>query len=211
MITIGQQFAEERRRQNLTLEEIAKATKIRAEFLQAIEKGDYKKLPGSSYAQGFVRNYAKFLGLPVEKSLAIFRREFNAEKSFDVLPSGFSATKDMPIGRFRFGRNILLIVGLFVLITIFILFQYRAAFLNPSLVISSPKENQTVTSLTVTIKGKTDPDATLFVEGEAVTINSDGTFSSEVSLFPGKSTVSFIAENRFGRKTLKNLDVVVKP
>lgn len=211
MITIGAQFAEERRRQDLTLEEISKATKIRKEFLEAIERGDYKKLPGSSYAQGFVRNYAKFLGLPVEKSLAIFRREFNAEKSFDVLPKGFSTIQDMPIGRFKIGRNALLIAGVFVLLTIFILFQYRAAFLNPSLKISSPLENETVKSLTVSVKGTTEPDATLFVEGEAVVVNPDGSFSSEISLFPGKGTVSFIAENRFGRKTQKSLNIEVKP
>lgn len=211
MITIGAKFAEERRRQELTIEEISKATKIRAEFLEAIEVGDYKKLPGSSYAQGFVRNYAKFLGLPVEKSLAIFRREFNAEKSFDVLPKGFSSITDMPIGRFKIGRNFLLIAGVFVLLIVFILFQYRAAFLNPSLKISSPRENEVVKSLTVSVKGNTDPDATLFVEGEAIIVNSDGSFSSEISLFPGKSSVSFIAENRFGRKTQKTLNIEVKP
>lgn len=211
MITIGQQFQDERKRKNLTLEEISKATKIRTEFLDAIEKGEYKKLPGASYTQGFVRNYAKFLDLPIEKSLAIFRREFNAEKSFEVLPKGFQAFSEMPIGRFRIGRNALIIAGVFLILIIFILFQYRAAFLNPSLDISTPKDNEIVKSLTVSVKGKTEPNTTLFVEGEAVVVNPDGSFSSEISLFPGKGTLSFIVENRFGRKTQKSLNILIKP
>lgn len=211
MITIGKQFAEERKHQGLTIEEVSKATKIRPEFLEAIEKGDYKSLPGSSYAHGFVRNYAKFLGLPVEKSLAIFRREFNAEKSFDVLPRGFSAPSDKRFKKVNLGRNVLIIAGIFSLIFGFILFQYRAAFLNPTLSVYSPKENETIKSLAVLVKGKTDPDITLFIEGEGVVVNPDGTFSSEISLFPGKSTIKFIAENRFGRKTEKRIDVVISP
>lgn len=210
MITIGQQFEEERLRQKLTLDQVSKATKIRGEFLEAIEAGDYKKLPGSSYAQGFVRNYAKFLGLPVERSLALFRREFNVEKSFDVLPKGLTNPQER-IGKFRIGRNILLIAGLFIVIGLFILFQYRAAFLNPGLKIDYPKENQTVKTLTIDVRGKTDPDTTIFIEGEAVSVNTDGTFTKEIAVFPGKSTINFLVENKFGRKTQKSLDIIVKP
>ncbi len=210
MITIGAQFAEERSRQKLTLEEVSKATKIREEFLAAIERGDYKKLPGSSYAQGFVRNYAKFLGLPVERSLALFRREFSAEKSFDVLPKGFSDPQEH-IGRLRLGRNILLVALFFIVVGLFILIQYRAAFLNPALIIDYPGQNQTVKSLTIDVKGKTDADTTVFIEGEAVSVNSDGTFTKEIAVFPGKSTINFLVENRFGRKTQKSLNITVKP
>ncbi len=49
MITAGQKLYEERIRRGLTLEEIARATKIRSSFLSAIEKGEYKKLPSSAY------------------------------------------------------------------------------------------------------------------------------------------------------------------
>ena len=211
MITIGQQFAEERKSKKLTLEEISKATKIRAEFLEAIEKGEYKKLPGSSYAQGFVRNYAKYLGLPVERSLALFRREFNAEKSFEVLPKGFANSSDISFKSFRLGRSVFLVGLFFACLGLFILFQYRAAFLNPSLRIDSPREDQVVKSLTVSIKGNTDPDTTLFIEGEAISINPDGSFQSEISVFPGKSTIKFLAENRFGRKTQKSVSITVAP
>ena len=73
MVHVGEKLSEERIRRGLTLEEVAKATKIRASFLQAIEKGEYKKLPSGTYVHGFVRNYAKFLGLPEYEILSLFK------------------------------------------------------------------------------------------------------------------------------------------
>jgi cytoskeletal protein RodZ len=41
-------------------------TKIRARYLGALERGDYKELPGAVYTKGFLRNYALYLGLDPE-------------------------------------------------------------------------------------------------------------------------------------------------
>ena len=37
-------------------------TKIRARYLGALERGDYRELPGAVYTKGFLRNYALYLG-----------------------------------------------------------------------------------------------------------------------------------------------------
>jgi cytoskeletal protein RodZ len=132
MKTIGQEFANERKRQGLTLQEVAKTTKIKEEFLNAIEKGDFKALPSSAYAYGFVRNYAKFLGLPVEKSLAIYRREYDEKKNIEVLPRGFSNPKEYTPPKFRFGRSIAVLALIFVVVAGFLVFQYRAAVFTES-------------------------------------------------------------------------------
>ncbi len=50
-------------------------TKIRARYLAALERGDYRELPGQVYATGFLRNYAVYLGLDPEETLAMWRRE----------------------------------------------------------------------------------------------------------------------------------------
>ena len=42
---------------DLTLENIAHETKIKKEFLYAIEEGDFQSLPSENYALGFVKNY----------------------------------------------------------------------------------------------------------------------------------------------------------
>ncbi len=211
MVTIGQEFAAERKRQGLTLSEVATATKIKEEFLSAIEKGDFRSLPSSAYAYGFVSNYAKFLGLPVEKSLAIFRREFDEKKNVEVLPRGFSNPKEYVPPRFRLGRSALAIGLLFVVVAGFLFFQYRAAVFNPGLNIETPKEGQTVNSLTIQVKGKTDSSAALLIDNKQVPIENNGTFSKELTVFPGESTINFRVENKFGRITTVQRKILVKP
>lgn len=211
MIRIGTQFAEERSRQNLTLEEVSKATKIREEFLKAIERGDFKALPSSAYAYGFVRNYAKFLGLPTEKSLAIFRREFDEKKNIEVLPRGFSNPREFSAHRFKIGRSVILAGIFFIVIAIFLLFQYRSALFNPSIKVSTPTENQNLSSLTVEVVGRTDPDVALTIDDEQVSLDTNGNFKKKITVFPGDSSINFRAENRFGKVTILKRSIKVTP
>jgi len=90
MVRLGQRLFDERRKRGLSLDEVAAATKIRGSFLSAIEKGDYTKLPSPSYAQGFVLNYATYLGFQRKETLALFRREFDERKEFKVLPKNIT-------------------------------------------------------------------------------------------------------------------------
>lgn len=211
MIRIGSAFAEERKRKNLTIEEVARATKIKEDFLRAIEKGDFKALPSSAYAYGFVRNYAKFLGLHVERSLALFRREYDEKKNVEVLPKGLANPGEYSPPKFRIGRSLILISALFVVVVGFLLFQYRSAILNPALTIDYPSENQTINSLTVEVKGKTDPNATLTIDSEEVPVESDGSFKKAFTVFPGSAAISIRAENKFGRVTNLIRNIIIKP
>ena len=210
MIRAGQKLKDERQRRGLTLSEISNATKIKVEFLSAIEKGEYEKLPSASYAHGFVRNYAKFLDFAEEKILALFRREFDGKKVYKVLPEGLVGQKEMPLKRFKIRQVVYLIVILFVLLLGYIIFQYRYAIINPLLYIQSPKESEVLSSSTTNIVGRTDPNSTVFVNDESVSVNSDGTFKKEITGFPGKTTITIKAVNRFGKQSIVERHVVIK-
>jgi len=54
----------------ITLEEIAEATKIGTRSLRALEQQDFDKLPGGIFNKGFVRAYARYLGLDEEQAVA---------------------------------------------------------------------------------------------------------------------------------------------
>ncbi len=209
MIRIGQRLREERQHRELTIDEVARATKIRSSFLTAIEKGDYSKLPSSAYIEGFVKNYADFLGLPKKESVALLRREFPQRESLDVLPQGFSQTNRLPFRRIRFGPAL---IGLLILVLglgSFLLFQYRYSFISPPLNLTSPHEGQIVEK-NVTVTGNTDVNATVTVNDSPVTVQSNGTFEKSVTLFPGKSTIRIKAQNRFGKLSQVERQVEVK-
>lgn len=199
MIKVGQRLQEERLRQGLSIAEVSKATKIRPQFLMAIEKGDYRNLPSSAYIQGFIRNYTEFLNLPVKNMLALFKREFDEREYIRVLPESFTR-KTLPGFRLGWAAIFFTIVILFVVG--YITFQYRSAFLDPQLTISSPKENATVVAQIITIVGKTEENATVTMNDEPVYVQKDGSFTKDVTVFIGQNSITIKATNNFGRKTV---------
>lgn len=209
MIKAGEKLRAARAEKGLTLEQISKKTKIKEHFLEYIEKGEYQKLPSVSYAQGFVRNYARFLGLNEEELMAIFRREFDEERSFRVLPKGFE-TEEFPVSKFRLSRGFYLVAGAFLIFVFFLLFQYRYAFLNPPLTINSPKNLSVITTSTVTVSGKTDSNSTVYVNSDLVSLDSNGNFTKTISVFPGKTTIGVKVVNKFARQTEKKIEIEVK-
>lgn len=210
MLRAGQRLSDERKRRGLSLEEVSSATKIRKEFLLSIERGEYNKLPSPSYAQGFVRSYTRFLNLPEKDTLALFRREFAGEKDYDVLPAGLAQKKAIPLRKFKVKQIFVVGVLIFILLLGYIIFQYRYALINPPLKIDSPLEMASLSSSTITVSGSTDPAATVYVEDEAVSVGENGNFKKEIVGFPGKTTITVKAVNRFGKQTTIERHVIIK-
>ncbi|MBR4152948.1 MAG: DUF4115 domain-containing protein [Selenomonadaceae bacterium] len=69
---VGYTLRQERERQNLSIEDIEQGTSIRVLYIEAIENGEYDKLPGTIYTKGFIKNYAKFLGLDADEMVKKF-------------------------------------------------------------------------------------------------------------------------------------------
>lgn len=67
--TIGHQLHQARQERGLTLEQVAQGTHIRLHYLQAMEAGEFERLPSPAQARGFLRSYASYLGLPPEQLL----------------------------------------------------------------------------------------------------------------------------------------------
>ena len=67
-----------RERKGVDLYRAERDTKIRARYLAALERGDYRELPGAVYTKGFLRNYALYLGLDPDEVLLQWRRERGA-------------------------------------------------------------------------------------------------------------------------------------
>jgi len=75
---VGAELTEARERLGWTLPDIAAHLRIRLPFLTAIEQGRLDQLPGGAYAMGFVRTYAKALGLEPDAVARRFRSEVAA-------------------------------------------------------------------------------------------------------------------------------------
>jgi hypothetical protein len=77
---IGYSLRAARERQGIGLPEAELATKIRAKYIRALEEEDFDALPADTYARGFLRTYADYLGLDGEIYVDEYASRFhNAE------------------------------------------------------------------------------------------------------------------------------------
>jgi cytoskeletal protein RodZ len=87
-------LAEIRRNRGISLEQIADSTKLGVRTLEAIERGEFRKLPGGIYNTNYIRQYARAIDYDESALLEFYHRET------DVVPE-VAAAPQPPAGGFR--------------------------------------------------------------------------------------------------------------
>ncbi len=75
IVSVGAELRQARLSAGFELQEVSNSLRIRRAHLEALEEERYGDLPGAPYAVGFVRSYAKFLGLDGDAVVARFKDE----------------------------------------------------------------------------------------------------------------------------------------
>lgn len=73
-IGLGRALRTARHRQGLTLDEASRGTRLRAEYLEALEREAFETLPGDVYVRSFLRSYSGFLGLKPAKVVGVYEQ-----------------------------------------------------------------------------------------------------------------------------------------
>jgi len=133
--SFGEKLKREREKRSITLEQISASTKIGTRMLQALEEDKFNQLPGGIFNKGFVRAYARFVGLDEEQTVSEYleasgeapppRIDAAAEiPAHAVEPRLSTASRDLPWGVFA---AFLLIVALVLSIWSYRKREHRAA------------------------------------------------------------------------------------
>ncbi|HCA59590.1 MAG TPA: hypothetical protein DEP46_16595 [Blastocatellia bacterium] len=72
--SLGEKLREAREERGLSIGEVAEQTRISPLYLESIERDDYKPLPGGIFNKGFVKSYAKFVGLDENEAVQEYSR-----------------------------------------------------------------------------------------------------------------------------------------
>lgn len=99
MSSFGETLRRERELRGIDLREVAEATKISVRFLQALENGRLDILPGGIFPRAFVRQYAAYLGLDPERTVAEFMYSSGAASA--AAPAIEAAAPAAPVKRTR--------------------------------------------------------------------------------------------------------------
>ncbi len=96
MASVGEILKKERERQGLDLAAIAERTRIKLQYLQALERDDFDSLPGRFFARSFTTQYAEHLGVNNEQLQSELQRQIAPPDVFSTAGSGSEAIQ---IGR----------------------------------------------------------------------------------------------------------------
>ena len=218
---LGEVLRAAREAKGVDLPRVERETKIRERYLSALERGEYRDLPGAVYTKGFLRNYGSYLGLDSEYLIDLYRLE-TATTPADrpSLPA-----PPRPIG-VRRRRTFVITPGAVVAALLTVMVGALVAWLGyefvnfarePELRIVQPAGDISAhTEATITIRGITEANATVTVSGlpenPSVTADPDGAFEVTVGLLPGSNEIHLVAldplTNRTSPEFVRRVNVV---
>jgi cytoskeletal protein RodZ len=209
--SIGDLLREKRLASGLSLAALEKATGVSAKYVEAIEQNAFAKLPDYVYAKNFVRALAKHYGLDPEPLAKELGREMAAA-------GGRTISLDRP-ANFIDGRRLAITPNLlktgamaFVFLAIagyFALSVYRIL-QPPMITVYSPLDSQVFQTSQITLEGKTEPEAELTINREAVLPDADGSFHDTLQLPEGVSILRIAAKKKHSKEREIYLKVVVE-
>lgn len=151
LLGIGEELKRKREEMGLSINDIENKIKIKATYIEAMENENFDKLPGRVYVKGFIRNYAKFLGLDHNLYLEEINKHFQDDAPEDILAN----SKPQLVRPIRDRRLTDRIVKGIALLLIFAMLGFGA--LKGFQFFMSPKDSNPQVSET-TPEGATDPN-----------------------------------------------------
>lgn len=200
---LGEVLRAAREAKGVDLPRVERETKIRERYLSALERGEYRELPGSVYTKGFLRNYGAYLGLDPEDLIDLYRLETTAVADRPTAP-----TPPRPLAGRR-SRAFVVTPGAVVAGILTILVGAFIAYIGyglvtfartPELRITDPAGNvSNHRDLSITIRGITAPNATVrlsnLTENPTVQADETGAFEVTVPLLPGSNVARLTAHD----------------
>lgn len=108
--SVGAQLRERRTTLGLTLADGERDTRINRLYLEALEDDDFEALPAPVYARGFMRSYARYLGLDPEAAAAEVPRDLPRPRGLEPLP-GLRRAGAITLPAFTSGVRLVVILG----------------------------------------------------------------------------------------------------
>ena len=77
--TLGEKLRQAREERDISISEVAEQTRISPHYIEAIENDDYSPLPGGIFNKGFIKSFAKFVGIDEDEALQDYSRQLSQQ------------------------------------------------------------------------------------------------------------------------------------
>jgi len=199
-----------REERGLSHKEIFQTIKIHPRFLQALEESNWSVFSSGVHAKGFLKNYTEYLGLNPGEVLAFFRREYD-ERADDSRAK--KVVRPLAVPRLVITPGLILATATVFFVILFfgyVIYQYHSFAGAPLLIIEQPPVDLTASDPLLNVVGRADPDATVFLNGQEITNDEQGKFSTQITLSEGVNALNFVARNKLGRESVVARTVVLR-
>lgn len=100
---------------------------------------------------------------------------------------------------------------IFIITITYGVFQARTLIHGPSLLVSSPKSGETITTVLMNISGTTENVTHVTLNGQPITMDTSGAFTSKLITPKGYGVMLIEASNRFGRHQEERIEFLGNP
>ncbi|TAN32163.1 hypothetical protein EPN28_04795 [Patescibacteria group bacterium] len=191
----------------LSLEAVAAQTHIAIKYLEAIENNDCDALPQTkAHCLAYVRSFAAAVGLNPDALTRKFDKEANLENLSAVHPAKHLKIKSGAISMLAkaavAGAMVLAVLG-------YLSWQIYGILQPPKLSVHSPAEGMITGQLSIIVKGETQKEIKLTVNGQEIMVSEQGIFEAPVDLSNGLNTINIVATKKHGKTTTVTRHVIV--
>lgn len=207
--SISLQLKNARLAQGLSCEDVALQLKMSKEHIADIENGDFDKLPFAPiYQKKLIGNFAEIVG--IQKNVITKQFEMEQEK---IHRQNFSFTKkhrrdwwyNVPL-LFRVGG----IASLALILFGYLGFQVKQIITPPTLQVFAPIDGVVAKTETIEVKGKTDKEVKVTINGNEITHDDQGGFQAPLALTQGVNTIVISATTKHGKSKTMTFYVVAQ-
>ena len=210
MITAGEVLKNKRELLKKNLEKVSQDTKIQKRFLEYIENNQFDYFDSEVFLTGFIKIYAQYLELDLNKILALYRRS-NPNKSSlkndNPKKKLFDNTKKKKALNFLNPKSLFttLLILFLIIIVGYVGFQIYKFQSPPILNITQPTNESEFSTEKIIVKGNTETDAIVEINGTTVEIDEEGIFEKEITLKEGSNIITVKARKN---NTLEKVETI---
>lgn len=209
--TLGEKLRRLREEEQLTLEEAAHRLRITPRYLKALEAGRYQEMPGEVYTRSFLRSYAALLNIHPARVLELYEKERQVAVHFPgphrILPPRAKSLRAVVTTNVLTRISIVLVIAA---ILGYLAWEVYHIIAPPALEVVDPAPDAVTASRIIAVSGRTEPEATVTINGTPVFVDQEGYFEEVLSLSPGAHTLEVVARRKRSRTAIERRTVLIE-
>lgn len=196
---LGGRLKAARELRQITKEVAAKKLRIRIEYLVAMEENRFDRLPAGLYGKNYIKEYGELLKIPAEEIKKWLDNNFELVNELNNPFSQKIVRKKEFIVFPKLIRNIIFIL-IFSACIFYLASYFKKIVSPPELNIYQPEKNLKISENFIEIKGETESEAEININGETILNNNNGLFSTTINLKRGINNIVITAKKKYSRE-----------